>query len=157
MAPILIDKRHLLTAIVLFLLTVLACLTVGYILGYQAAVKANISSSLVSELKIPAAKPHEKKNPLAISAYAAEPGEDVDVDRPDDIIEVETSATADIDADVIIASLAELEIDAITSHLEIVDTANSTDARYTIQVGLYGNKNNADRKVDELLNKQLSA
>ena len=39
---------------------------------------------------------------------------------------------------------------------DIIDTAGETDAQYSIQVGLYGIKVNAERRVDKLISQQLS-
>ena len=47
-----------------------------------------------------------------------------------------------------------IEVDTPLS--KIVDNATKEDARYSIQVGLYGIKINAERRVQNLINKQLS-
>lgn len=177
MAPILIDRRHLLTAVVLFLLIVTSCLITGYVLGYQAATQSNLEMKSISELQIPDPKPSESSVSSEKVGATLEPGEDIDVDSPDFEIADVADVTDVVDVtdvkDVIVdvstdennnasdeAGMQEndgVPNDSANENLLIVDTADASDARYTIQVGLYGNKRNADRKVAELLDKNLSA
>lgn len=157
MAPLLLDRRHLTTLGIAFVFFLLLCLAIGYAVGYQQAIKASQSNSSIHNLSLPDAQPAEVMD-ATISPAIAEPGEDVDVDTPDVIepVEEEVEEMADVALSSVSAD-AEPDDDAVISEkLEINDNADEYDAKYSIQVGLFGNKINAERRVEELLSKELS-
>lgn len=175
MAPFLINKRHVFTFVILFLFLALLCFVGGFFLGYQYAANKT-SSSTISELLLPDAE----SSVLLVEEYVTpvnEPGEDVDVDTPD----VDTSDVKEPDtesSDVVVSS--ELNVENIENNTaiakkvtsseepvsdpvevdmqlsKIIDTATKDNAKFTIQVGLYGIKINAERRVQDLIDKQLS-
>ena len=175
MAPFLIDKRHVFTFVTLSLFLALLCFVGGFFLGHHYATNKTTSST-ISELLLPDAE----SSVLLTEDYAApvnEPGEDVDVDKPDvDTLDVKKPEVESPDVVVPpkvtatsvknktvtakkVISNAEIVSDPIeidTQLSKIVDNATKEDARYSIQVGLYGIKINAERRVQNLINKQLS-
>ena len=166
MTPFLLDKRHVVTVGILFVLSILLCFVGGYVLGYQHATKAT-PGSLISKLLIPSVGLVKVVLNEEYATNSNEPGKDIDVDKPDNTLaggelsDVVMSANVianvnqdDIPSenDEVLASLTQAE----TEFKAIVDNASDADAKYSIQVGLYGIKVNAQRRVDELIDKKLS-
>lgn len=178
MAPILLDRHHIQTLVILFVISILLFFVGGYVLGYQQAMKKAISDSLVSELPIPIV---ESAQTSAVGEYSTsnEPGEDVDVDKPDAVNKPVRSA---LKSDIPVAKkelnnkkrttggvlstksdlpkVTKIEVTETevlnNEFIKIIDNANEADAKFSIQVGLYGIRVNAQRRVDELIKKQLS-
>ena len=91
MAPFLIDKRHVITFVTLFLFLALLCFVSGFFLGHHYATNKTTSST-ISELLLPDAESSVLSLAEDYAATVNEPGEDVDVDKPDvDKIEVKKS------------------------------------------------------------------
>ena len=166
MTPFLLDKRHVVTVGIIFILSILLCFVGGYVLGYQHAAKAT-PESLISKLLIPSVGSVKVVLNEEYSTNSNEPGEDIDVDAPD--IKLPDGETSDVvmsanvikndnqeditsDHDEVLASLTQADAEPKA----IVDNASEADALYSIQVGLYGIKVNAQRRVDDLIDKQLS-
>ena len=176
MAPFLIDKRHVFTFVMLFLFLALLLFVGGFFLGHQYATNKTTSST-ISELLLPDAESSVLASAENYAATVNEPGEDIDVDTPDvdtnDIKEpvIESSvkvAQSKLTATSVknktvttnkVISSTEIVHDPIEVDMQlskIVDNTTKENARYSIQVGLYGIKVNAERRVQDLISKQLS-
>ena len=158
MALLLLDKRHVLTVVILFVVLVLLGFVGGYVLGYHHAVKAPADSPMRKLLRLPGVESAEGIATEEYSTSSNEPGEHIDVDKPD--VEVSPEVTPDVtQEDTIIDGQKETASSTTPVNLginKIIDNASEVDAQYTIQVGLYGIKVNAERRVDELKAMNLS-
>jgi len=158
MALLLLEKRHVLTVVILFVVLVLLGFAGGYVLGYHHAVKAPADSPMRKLLRLPGVESAAVIVAEEYSMSSNEPGEHIDVDKPD--VEASSDVTPDVtQQDAIID--AQKETASITTPVrleisKIIDNASEVDAQYSIQVGLYGIKVNAERRVDELKAMNLS-
>ena len=66
MSPLLLEKRHVRTIVIIFVLSILISLAGGYVLGYQHAVKKSASGSLMSQLFIPSV---ESSGAMSVAEY----------------------------------------------------------------------------------------
>ena len=171
MAPFLIDKRHVSTFVMLFLFLALLCFVAGFFLGHQYATNKTTGST-ISELLLPDAGSSVLSLAEDYAATVNEPGENVDVDTPDvkePVIESPSKLTANsVENKIVIAKKVvsneevvpdPMEVDSIeldTQLSNIIDNATKENAKYSIQVGLYGIKVNAERRVQGLINQKLS-
>lgn len=158
-------------------------------MGYQQAMKKTSSDSRVSELLLPIV---DSAQTLPADEYSmsSEPGEDIDVDRPDVVnkpmrstpktgipaakkaLKDKKRTTDEGFKKTAVSALKSGKVPATKTQvtrikatktevfkneiIKIIDNASEADAKYSIQVGLYGIRINAQRRVDELIKKQLS-
>lgn len=169
MAPFLLDNRLVRIVGILFVISILLCFVAGYILGYQHAIKNNASAEFfVSKLFIPSVTETVEINPVGEHLNGSnEPGENIDVDAPDSINNTKSSSSQPVglvekkqpNDNLVKNNKTETAHAALSTELEpgeVVDNANEGNAKFSIQVGLYGIKVNAERRVNKLIKKKLS-
>ena len=107
---------------------------------------AVVKSKPVDELPVAEQKPVVKQNPVTTEKPAVKQGTTTEQDG-------ETTARPETTA-----SAPEPKPAATTedSAGQIVDDASRDDARYSIQIGIYGSQNNASKQVDSLIKQHLS-
>ena len=176
MAPILIDKRSLIKLSLVLLTGMFTLFFSGYFIGFYKAEAFILAGVQTQALNLPDAVVAE----LDETAYipdTIEPGLDRDVDAPD---EQDTAAeTESVTEKAIQATVAAAPVTVAPSADDerqprplaiggppaeeddrlalLADTAEAELANYTIQVGLFSNSDNAERKVEDLLAQRLSA
>ena len=176
MAPILIDKRSLIKLSLVLLIGMFALFFSGYFIGFYKAEAFILAGVQTQALSLPDAVVAEFDE-TAYIPDTIEPGLDRDVDAPDgqDTV-VQTAAVADEPSQNAVAAAPATVAPPAADEQQprplaiggppaeeddrlalLADTAEADLASYTIQVGLFSNSDNAERKVEDLLAQRLSA
>lgn len=184
--PILIDQRRFVSIIAVIVVLMAGFFTGGYLLGYQQAESESMLVMDTIALSLPDVKQTADYNFLFSSVESnVVPGVDRDVDLPDvnqtnisvdlhsaaqqpEQLISDPNSSVEEEKNLALQSSDEVQIQDIAiggphASLEddplihLADNADKATAKYTIQVGLYGSADNAERKVEDLLAKRLNA
>jgi cell division septation protein DedD len=186
MAPILIDQRSMLKISTVLVFTMLLLFFSGYLIGFQKSEAHRKAIQQTLTLDLPDAVRLASNEDEIYIPEVIEPGIDRDVDEPDVITASNDVAQnkakiekprhtekeiAVVEQQTVLASApiineVQTQTVAVGGPVEtvdddplalLVDSADEATARYTIQVGLFGDMDNAERKVEDLLAQRLSA
>ncbi|MCK5394559.1 MAG: SPOR domain-containing protein [Gammaproteobacteria bacterium] len=180
MAPILIDNRGIIKLSFVAVIGTALVFSSGFILGYQQAKTYRVASSESEPLPLPVknaslASDVEQQRPKVVDA-----GEMIDVDQPEVVInsvKVITDKTPSIKKSEILTSTSDVNkssvdktppvvIDSqkdlspqnvVNSEPDLITNDVLDQARYSIQVGLYGRLTNAEKMVEKLQLQNLNA
>ena len=187
MTPILLDKADFLKLSVGSLLTVTTIFVAGFLYGYikaeqqQQMTRTSVAMQLptpvtateevreqmvpdtlpeghdrdVDTAGVPADQGHPDTLPTIAQSGVTTADENVTVDiAPDPVPAVAETSAASPDGLGMGGPQPEGPVDPLEFML---DTADASSARFTIQVGLFGSVDNAERKLDALQSKNLNA
>lgn len=186
MTPVLLDQKGIFKAGTIVALVITVVFVSGYYIGYQRAESGkgvDLNRTMVLALPKPAHADESNYEPLTPKVQM--PGSDIDVDSPEipvatvieqttDAIEAPVNGDSRADSNGLeLAAVTEDSVDSagIVAHggptssdttkqagqSALADTASAEEARYTIQVGVFADSENAMRRQAELESRQLTA
>jgi len=186
MAPILLDHARIKRLWMGMVLALTVVFLSGYVVGFKKAEVKLASSVDTQDLALPETLAETPTLMEPVVPAQAEPGETIDVDIADTGLDITNELTTVVVVEPVkpaaqLAEVAQVEPvlpasltafpparplaiggPAVTDpeqseELLIQDTANEETASYTIQVGMYGQLDNAEHKVEGLIATDLSA
>lgn len=162
MSPILLDHRNLKWIWLSVALLVFVTFIIGYISGFEKSNDKWQANLDPTEITLPNAVISDLTAVEQQVPDIEEPGASIDVDSVSEIVVVKpvtektliSEVKSELPQQEIVAEVSQAE--EISQNGNIAGDANAATARYSLQVGMYKNVDNADAKMAELLNLDLN-